>query len=476
MLVPLSTVQQATVDWICAGGGSSFGLNVSLSLRFRGSLSRPALERAVAYVMQRHEGLRTRVQRVNGELLQSFAEVADSVDLTPIAVAGIAAAEAHVAARLASHLDLERNGPVLVELLKLSDDDHVLVLIISHTATDTHADDLFVAELLAAYDCHVRGTLPALPPAMSFSEYIASEAQAGSQIGEQQLQYWAKVISGCTPAIPLRATGDVARTVARGRVITLSTTAETTRRLEALASSSKVSLMAVLCTIIFLAIWQEYALEDVCAFMTHAGRDSSRLRTLGASVGRDFLIRVALRNAASLADLTKLVQTALIRSAMSSRLPFTHDRAVAQLSERGVLGSGAGPDRGARRRAHLHITDALRVGNGALAMTPGLTVERVMPGPLLNDHFQFNAPDDGENPLDAPYVGILNLLLRRDLSPEAGAPISFVAVFVDDLLDEGVVRAFLERICSVAERAGRGDPFLPLMRSRCLKEGERDSI
>jgi hypothetical protein len=453
MPIPLSTVQQSTVDWICQGGHSSFGLNVSLSLRMRGPLSKPALERALGCVMKRHEGLRSRVRRVEGRLLQSFATAGEAFALPTTAVSCFEEAEARIARRLSSRLDLERSGPLHVELLQLTEHDHVLLFVLSHTATDTHADDLFISELLTAYACDVRGAPPPFPPAMTLSEHVAAELQAGSLLGDAQLQYWADVLDNCTPAIPAREPGAEAGAPRRGYIVTASMTARATHRLEEFASASKVSVMAALCAISFVEISCQYGLTDVCAFMTHAGRDSRQLKSLGASTGRDFLIRVALAKATSLTHLAKLVQSALIRSAIASRLPFTHERAVAQLAQPGTR---------PHARGHLHITDALQIRSSVPSLVPGLAVERVMPGPLLQDHFDF-APARGEaGSHDAPYASVLNVLLRRDLSSEPGAPITLVGVFLEDEFDEDVVRRFLAGVCRRAELTGDDGNFSSL--------------
>jgi hypothetical protein len=461
MLTSLSTVQQSTVEWICAGGSSGFGINVSLSLRFRGPLLKPALERAMAFVMSRHEGLRTRIQRANGEVLQYFAEPQDSLELPEVSVTGMEAAEAYIGMRLASRLDLERDGPLHAELLQLSQHDHILLLILNHTATDTHADDLFISELLTAYDCYSRGTVPMLPPAMTFSEYIASELQPGTRVSDAQLQYWVDIIRGYVPPLPRRAPGALDEP-ACGRIIRVSTTAEVTRRIEDFAAASKVSLMAAVCSLIFLAVWREFALEDVGAFTVHAGRDSNRLRTLGASAGRGFLVRLAMRKATCLTHLAKTLQTTLMRASIASRLPFTHDRAVAQLSERDSAFAEEATRSHAEPRVHLGIVDAMRIKQTVPDVTSELEVERVMPGPLLNDFFHFHTVKGSEHPLDVPYIGLLNVLVRRDLSKEPGEPLTFVGVFIDSTLEEGVVRSFLESICAVAALVGPENRSLPL--------------
>ena len=87
-----------------------------------------------------------------------------------------------------------------------------------------------------------------------------------------------------------------------------------------------------------------------------------------------------------------------------------------------------------------------------------------MPGPLLDDFFQFNTVKDSEHPLDVPYVDFLNILVRRDLAPEPGEPLTFVGVFIDSALEEGVVRAFLESICAAAASVGPESRSLPLER------------
>jgi hypothetical protein len=338
--------------------------------------------------------------------------------------------------------------------LELSEQDHVLVLIIVHTATDAYADELITNEILAAYDYCVRGLAPSLPPAMSFSEYIADDIGAGSRLTEAQLRYWGEVIRGCIPALPRHTSRNYAATAARGRIISLSTTVAATRRLENFASASRVSLMSVLCSVIFLAAWKEYGIEDVCALTTYTGRDSSRLKTLGARTVRDFLIRAVVDDATSLPELARKVQAALMRASISSRPPFTHARALAQLSEQHPPGPVTATGGGAPARVHLGITDALRIKRSLQGFTPQLSVERVMPGPLLNDYFQFNAAGDSANTAVDPFDSLLNVLLRRDLSPEPGEPITFVGVFIDDALDENVVRKFLGRVCDIAELVG----------------------
>ena len=461
MLTSLSTVQQSTVEWICAGGSSGFGINVSLSLRFRGPLMRPALERALAFLMSRHEGLRSRIQRANGEVLQYFAEPQDSIELHEVSIRDLQAAEAYIGMRLASRLDLERDGPLHAELLQLSALDHILVLILNHTATDTHADDLFISELLTAYGCYSRGAVPSPAPAMSLSEYIASELQAGTRLSDAQMQYWADIVRGYVPAIPRRTARAPGEPV-RGRIVRVSTSAEVTRGLEDFAAASKVSLMAAVCSIVYLAVWREFGLEDVCAFTVHAGRDSSRLKTLGASAGRGFPVRAALRKANSLMHLAKTLQTTLMRASIASRLPFTPDRAVVQLSELdGPSADEVAPSH-AEPRVHLGIVDAMRIKRTVPEVTPDLQVERVMPGPLLNDFFHFNTVKDSEHPLDVPYVDFLNILVRRDLAFELGEPLTFVGVFIDSTLEEGLVRSFLESICAVAALVGPENRSLPL--------------
>ena len=456
MLLPLSLSQMPQLDFVHRGGHSGFGFNLSLSLRLQGPLSKPALGRALAWVMRRHEGLRMRLDNSSGRPMQTFASAADEVALPIIASNGMEDVHAHLTRRLDEALDLKTRGPLLAELVELAPEDHVLVFILHHAATDTHADDLFIRELLQAVSCFTRGEDPIAQAPMSFSELVWSEVKAGRKVDAARLAQWRDVLGGSAAAVPADGTPPPDGTLETGRLLVSSTTPETTRRLEALAATGRISLTSLLYCVAMIAAWREFGRPDVRLVVTYSGRDTPQLKTLGAATHRTFPLRVRLDPTMTLGDLAKRVQGSYIRGSIGSRAPFTYGRVVAQLATEGAIGSAGGPFTSHDGRVDLMVTDALIIQSSVPCPIDELRVSRVMPGPLLKQRFEVR--DTAEGTEITPF----NVLLRRDLSAEAGHPISFVGVFDTRVVSESTGRALLEQMRGVANEVAASDLHSPL--------------
>src|SRR5579859_6597743 len=111
--------------------------HIASALRLRGRLQVPALERSLAELVRRQQALRTGIRVVEGRPLQVVAPQCDLalpvVDLQgspPGSVAALAQEESRLP------FDLGR-GPLLrARLLRLGEDDHVLLLVLHHIAGD----------------------------------------------------------------------------------------------------------------------------------------------------------------------------------------------------------------------------------------------------------------------------------------------------------------------------------------------------
>ena len=88
--------------------------------------------------------------------------------------------------------DLSR-GPLLrVHLLKLADDEHVLLLIIHHIIADAWSLDVLYRELATLYQCACENRAPDLPELpVQYADYAEWQQEwlSGEQL-DKQLQYW----------------------------------------------------------------------------------------------------------------------------------------------------------------------------------------------------------------------------------------------------------------------------------------------
>ena len=175
-------------------------------LRLRGRLDLDALQRSFDSLVARHETLRTRF-RLDGdearqEIAASMALPLDIVALGPLEEGALAR---QVEKTIARPFDLER-GPLLrVSLLRLAEDDHVLVLVQHHIVSDGWSMQVMVEELVQLYAGYSRGlevALPALP--IQYADYALwqrSWMEAGEK--ERQLAYWTGLLGGEQPVLEL---------------------------------------------------------------------------------------------------------------------------------------------------------------------------------------------------------------------------------------------------------------------------------
>lgn len=449
LLLPLNRTQKSYLEWVWRGGCNGLVLNVSLCIRFRGPFSCLALSRAVALVARRHQGLRMRLVHTDGKLQQYFEDPVDSYELPSSPLECIEEVEEYIAKSIETPMDLHKDGPLCAELLKLADEDHVLVLIVHHSATDAYADDLYIRELLTAYGDYAQDRLCSLPPATNFAEFVVNEVEAGEELTDSQLRYWTNEIRGSTPLIPCSRTGSP-RLEGHGRCFVLSTTPQEMQQLEAFGSAAKVSLATVLYMAIVLAACKEYVVEDASLLMGYSGRSSPSLKALGASTVSAFQLRIVVDRTSALRDVARQVQSKMIRGAMNAMPPFTHARAVSQVWQSHCeqnASSGEGTVK--KTRVPLCVVDAMTICRELQSPVSGLSVERVMPGVPPKEQFELTANEG------APFPGRgLGILLRRDLTAELGQPVSFVAAFHTGCVEESDARALLNTILGVCRLLG----------------------
>ncbi|HEK0908909.1 TPA: amino acid adenylation domain-containing protein, partial [Pseudomonas putida] len=194
-LAPLSYAQER--QWfLWQLDPSSSAYNIPSALRLRGALNVPALQRSFDSLLARHESLRTTfVQTPEGAQQRIHAAAPLALPIETVAEAELAA---RVQAEVAQVFDLEQ-GPLLrVRLLRVAQDDHVLVVTQHHSVSDGWSMQVLVEELVqcyAAFSQDEAPTLPVLP--LQYADYAIWQRQwmeAGER--ERQLGYWTERLAG----------------------------------------------------------------------------------------------------------------------------------------------------------------------------------------------------------------------------------------------------------------------------------------
>lgn len=202
-------VSQEPMLWHEQLAPGSFNLPC-LVRRFEGPLDVAALAGALADLVRRHEPLRTTFTSAPGVPRQVVRPAAAD----PLAVVDLSALpperrEAE-AARVLTEASVRPfdlvDGPLFEpSLLRLGDEDHVLVVRLHHTVFDDWSVDLFRRDLSALYAARLDASTPALAePATTFTTFSRRQRAAlDGASGAEQRAWWRRELDGAPLAVQL---------------------------------------------------------------------------------------------------------------------------------------------------------------------------------------------------------------------------------------------------------------------------------
>ena len=201
-MLPASFAQE--LMWMierASPGNSAY--NVPRIRRLLGALDVVALQRACDALVARHEVLRTTFATVDERVAQVVHEACavpfDVVDLRE-RPAGVREAEAADRLREDARrpFDLSRDVLLRVTLVRLADDEHLLLLASHHVAFDGWSRDIVFRELAACYVAFLAGREPALPALpIQYADFaIWQREHLAGDVLANLLNYWRGELAG----------------------------------------------------------------------------------------------------------------------------------------------------------------------------------------------------------------------------------------------------------------------------------------
>jgi amino acid adenylation domain-containing protein len=208
IVLPLSEAQSEV--WLATqqGENASRAFNQVFCLRLRGSLQLEPLRQSLNTLVARHDALRTTfLPDGSGQRIAPTG----ALDLTVTDISGENLSERDrrlaeiTRAEDATVFDLV-NGPLVrARLVKLSPQEHVLIVATHHLVMDGWSITVFCRELSQFYNTFVRGEKPSLKPAAQLRDYLQwqTENRAASAQAEA---YWLQQYAN--PPTPVELPGD----------------------------------------------------------------------------------------------------------------------------------------------------------------------------------------------------------------------------------------------------------------------------
>lgn len=178
--------------------------NLPLALRLSGPLNAPALRRALQAMVNRHEILRTTFGVEKEMPIQRIADHAPlEMPILDAANAGTRSSENSIVEPLIQQsvrqpFDLARGPLIRAQVLRLRDDEHLLVVVLHHIVCDAWSVLLLLRELAALYEAFAKGKAsPLTDLPIQYADFAVWQRQRlQGPFLEKQLAYWMHELEG----------------------------------------------------------------------------------------------------------------------------------------------------------------------------------------------------------------------------------------------------------------------------------------
>jgi amino acid adenylation domain-containing protein len=344
---PLSFAQQG-LWFLNRLEGPSSTYNVPVAVRLRGALDVPALDAALADVLERHESLRTVFVERDGEPYQrvlTSEEAGLSLRVLDTAPGRIEADLRDVVRR---PFDLAADLPVRAWLLRSGEDEQVLALVLHHVVCDGWSMAPLLRDLSAAYTARIGGRAPAWDPLpVQYSDYtlwqrdLLGEEQDPKSVLNGQLNYWRDALAGLPEELPLPCdrlplpvTGDGSDATAafRGATVRREVPPELHARLAGLAQQHGCTLFMVVQAAVAVLLTRSGAGSDIPFGTPVAGRADEALDDLVGFFVNTVVLRTDTSGNPTFAELLHRVRATDFDAYAHQDVPF--DRLVEALNPR----------------------------------------------------------------------------------------------------------------------------------------------
>ncbi|AKK73889.1 hypothetical protein OK18_15880 [Chryseobacterium gallinarum] len=269
--LPLSFGQERLWFIDCLHGSVQY--HIISVFRLKGPLDIPSLEKALGYIVDRHEALRTVIREEEGVPYQHILEKnnwkADIYKGEPLDEQGI---DSLIDDWVRTPFDLSAEHMLRAHLIPVSSSDHILVINIHHIAADGWSMSVLSKELDLCYRAYLQGEEPELPELqLQYKEYsIWQRQQEPALISE--LEYWQRKLNGVAllnmPTDYVRS----ARQSVRGDSMKFRVNKELTRQLKSFSVREDVTLYMTLLTAFKVLLHRYCSQDDICVGGAISGR------------------------------------------------------------------------------------------------------------------------------------------------------------------------------------------------------------
>ncbi|WP_233166665.1 non-ribosomal peptide synthetase, partial [Archangium sp. Cb G35] len=327
--LPLSFAQQRLwfLDQLEPGTAT---YNLPSAFRISGQVGVEALRRAVETLVARHESLRTTFHAGEEQPLQRI-HAPSSWTLPVVDLRSLAEPERQAEARRRSEQEAQRgfsleHGPLLrTTLLKLAEQEHLLLVTMHHIVSDGWSMGVLVREVASFYEAFSSGRTPQLPQLpVQYADYASWQRQwLRDEALQSQLSYWRQQLAGAPPALELPTDRPRPSVQSyRGAQLPIQLPRSLSDSLLALCQHESTTPFMVLLASFQLLLSRYSGQDDICVGTPIAGRDRSELEGLIGFFVNTLVLRSRVQPRASFRSLLAQVRSSTLAAYEHQHLPF----------------------------------------------------------------------------------------------------------------------------------------------------------
>jgi hypothetical protein len=301
-----------------------------MAWRLRGKLDFSIFRRCLSEIVRRHEALRTVFPAANGlpsqVILPPTPVLVHVSDLTNLPPEERDPEAGRVLAAAAERSFDLTNGPLLrAQLLRIHEDEHVLLLTVHHAVFDGWSMGVFWREFATLYRAFRDGKpspLAELP--IQYADFAAWQRRhLEGPVRTYHLAFWKKQLEGCLPSLDLPT--DRPRTEMRSRQsrkMTLHTTPAVYESLKLLCQREGVSLFMVLLAAFNVLLHRLSGQDDILVGTPIAGRNRTEFEGMIGLFVNTVVVRTRLSGEGSFRDLLGQVRNTVLDAYGHQDMPF----------------------------------------------------------------------------------------------------------------------------------------------------------
>ncbi|HYR06116.1 MAG TPA: condensation domain-containing protein, partial [Longimicrobium sp.] len=279
-----------------------------------------------------------------------------------------AAVRRRAGAEAARPFDLSAGPLFRATLLRLGEEDHVLLLSVHHIVTDGWSTGVLFRELSALYEAYLAGRESPLPElAVQYADYaVWQREQLAGEVLDRQLAYWKERLAGAPELLELPT--DRPRPAVqtyRGAAIPLGLPLELLERLQALGRSEGATLYMTLLGAFQVLLGKYAGSEDVVVGSPIAGRTRGEVEGLIGFFVNTLVLRTDLSGDPSFREVLRRAREVTLGAYEHQEVPF--EKLVAELQ----------PERSLSHSPLFQVMFTLENTRGGGSALPGLELSGV---------------------------------------------------------------------------------------------------